>query len=61
MTTIIKTTERFIVKEVVKFGMLFGYVVYDTVEKKNTPYEYDEHDFHKAKSKADLKSALSKL
>jgi hypothetical protein len=53
-------TERFIVKPVVRFGMLFGYVVYDTVEKKNTPYEYDEHDFHMAQSKAALKSALSK-
>lgn len=37
-----KATERFIVKKVVRFGMLFGYVVYDTIEKKNTPYEYDE-------------------
>ena len=27
-------TERFIVKKVVKFGMLFGYVVYDTKEKR---------------------------
>jgi len=52
--------ERFIVKPVVKFGMLFGYVVYDTIEKKNTPYEYDEHDFHRAQSKAALKSALSR-
>ena len=53
-------TERFIVKKVVRFGMLFGYVVYDTIEKKNTPYEYDEHDFHRAQSKAALKSALSR-
>jgi hypothetical protein len=53
-------TERFIVKQVVKFGMLFGYVVFDTVEKKNTPYEYDEQDFYRAQSKAALKNALSK-
>lgn len=56
-----KATERFIVKEVVKFGMLFGYVVYDTVEKKNTCYEYDEHDKFRAESKANLKNALNKI
>jgi hypothetical protein len=53
-------TERYIVKQVVKFGMLFGYVVYDTVKKINTPYEYDEHDFYRAQSRAALMSALSK-
>jgi hypothetical protein len=53
-------TERFIVKEVIKFGMLFGYVVYDTFEKKSTCYEYDEHDKFRAESKAALKNALSK-
>jgi hypothetical protein len=54
------STERFIVKKVIKFGMLFGYVVYDTIEKKNSPYEYDEHDFYRAQSRAALMSALSK-
>lgn len=55
-----KTTERFIVKEIVKFGMLFGYVVYDTLKKQSTCYEYDEHDKFRAISKANLKNALSK-
>ena len=32
-------TERFIVKKVVKFGLFFGYVVFDTFENKKTPYE----------------------
>lgn len=53
-------TERFIVKEVIKFGMLFGYVVFDTVENKKTAFEYDEHEFYKAQSRAELSNALNK-
>jgi hypothetical protein len=53
-------TERFIVKEVIKFGMLFGYVVFDTLENKKTAFEFDEDEKYKAESKAALKNALSK-
>ena len=56
----IMKTERFIVKTRVKFGMIFGYVVYDTIEKKNTCFEYDEDEFHKAQSRAELSNALNK-
>ncbi len=55
------STERFIVKEVCKFGMLFGYVVFDTVEKNDLPYEFDESEKPKAESKCALKNALNKL
>lgn len=57
MTT---TTERFIVKEVYKFGMLFGYKVYDTIEKVDLPFDFDEDEDEeeKAKTKAELKNAL---
>ena len=55
-----KGTERFIVKEVVKFGMLFGYVVYDTVENKRLPFDFNEDEKHLALAKADLKNALNK-
>jgi|LakMenE01Jun11ns_1017448.scaffolds.fasta_scaffold8040271_2 hypothetical protein len=52
-------TERFIVLPVVKFGMLFGYRVYDNTEKKSTVFdEYNEDEEWKAKSKADLMNAL---
>lgn len=53
-------TERFIVKEVVKFGMLFGYVVFDTLLNKKTAFEYDEDEFYKAQSRAELSNALNK-
>lgn len=53
-------TERYIVKTRVKFGMVFGYVVYDTVEKKNLPYEFDEDEESRAKSRAELSNALNK-
>lgn len=53
-------TERFIVKEVVKFGMLFGYVVFDTVENKKTAFEYEEDELYKAQSRAELSNALNK-
>ena len=53
-------TERFIVKEVIKFGMLFGYVVFDTGENKKTAFEYDEDEFYKAQSRAELSNALNK-
>ena len=51
-------TQRFVVKELVRFGMLFGYVVFDTKEKVNLPYEFDEEEKHKAELKAELKNAL---
>ena len=53
-------TERFVVEPVVKFGMLYGYVVYDTQEKKNTVYSYDEDEFYKAQSRAELSNSLNK-
>jgi hypothetical protein len=55
MTT---ATERFIVQEVYKFGMLFGYKVYDTIEKVNLPFDFDEEQKEEAETKAELKNAL---
>lgn len=55
MTT---TIERFIVKEVYKFGMLFGYKVFDTIEKADLPFDFNEDEEEKAKTKAELKNAL---
>ena len=52
--------ERYVVKPRVKFGMVFGYVVYDNLEKKNLPYDYDEDEQWKAQSKADLQNELEK-
>jgi hypothetical protein len=55
------TTEmRFKVKEVIKFGMLFGYIVFDTKENKKTPFEYDEDEKWRAESKCELLNALRK-
>ena len=56
MTT---TTERFIVKEVYKFGMLFGYRVFDTVENVNLPYEFDEDEKHRAETRCELSNTLN--
>lgn len=55
-----KTNERYIVKSKIKFGMVFGYVVYDTIEKKNLPFEFNEDEEWKAKSRAELSNALNK-
>jgi hypothetical protein len=56
-----ETNERFIVIEIIKFGMLFGYSVYDRQEKEELPYEFSCEEFHKAKSKAELNNVLSKI
>jgi hypothetical protein len=56
--TMTTTTQRFIIKEVYKFGMLFGYKVFDTVENVNLPFDFDEDEKHKAEAKAELKNAL---
>jgi predicted negative regulator of RcsB-dependent stress response len=54
-----QNTERFIVQPIIKFGMLFGYRVYDNLEKKSTVYdEYNEDEEWSAKSKAGLMNAL---
>ncbi len=54
------TTERFIVKEVHKFGMITGYVIFDTVRKTTLPYDFDEEEKEKAQTKAKLKNAIYK-
>jgi len=53
--------ERFVVKKNVKFGMLFGYYVYDTNKKQATPYEYDEDDLDKAITRANIMNAKDKI
>jgi hypothetical protein len=52
-------TNRYIVKSKVKFGLIVGYVVYDTVEKKNLPFEFDEDELWQAQSRAELSNALA--
>lgn len=56
--TELNSKKRFVVKPRIKFGMIFGYVVYDTFEKKNLAYEFDEDEEWRAKSKAELQNAL---
>ena len=51
--------ERFTVKQIVKFGMLFGYRVYDNLEKKSTAFEYDDESEWRANSKCELMNALN--
>jgi len=53
-------TKRFIVKEMIKFGMVFGYRVYDTKEKRYLPFDFDEDEKQQAETKAELKNALKK-
>lgn len=50
--------QRFVIQERVKFGLLFGYVVYDTLLNKKTSYEFDEYEKYKADSKCELLNAL---
>ena len=57
--TELTSTKRYIVKPRVKFGMIFGYVVYDTIEKKNLDYEFDEDEEWLANSKAELKNSFN--
>lgn len=56
----ITQTERFTVKQIVKFGMLFGYRVYDNLNKKPTGYEFDEESKWRADSRCELMNALNK-
>jgi hypothetical protein len=55
MTT---SEKRYTVKESVKFGMLFGYKIYDNKEKEFTPYEFDEEEKYRADSRCELLNAL---
>jgi hypothetical protein len=54
-----EANERFIVLEIIKFGMLFGYTIWDRVEKEVLPYEFNEDEYQKAKSKCDFKNVLN--
>ena len=53
------TTKRFIVKEIYKFGMLYGYRVFDTIENINLPFEFDEDEKYKAETRCELSNALN--
>lgn len=58
MTT--QTQTRFIVKEVVKFGLLFGYVIFDTKNDKYLPFEFSDDEKYLADSKCELQNILYK-
>lgn len=53
--------ERFVVRKNVRFGMLFGYYVYDTKEQRETAYEYGEDDLDKAITRASILNQFSKI
>jgi hypothetical protein len=55
------TTKRFKVQEVCKFGMLFGYRVFDTVKKIALPYEFDCDEKHKAESRCERSNLYQSL
>jgi len=50
--------QRFIVKTRVKFGMIVGYIIFDSLKKINLPYEFDEEEKDLAELKAELKNAM---
>ncbi len=52
---------RYIVKEVIKFGMLVGYRVYDTKEGIDLPYDFEEDEKGRAETKAELQNALAEI
>lgn len=54
------TQTRFIVKEVVKFGLLFGYVVFDTKNDRELPFEFSEDEKYLAESKCELQNIIYK-
>ena len=50
--------DRFTVDKVVRFGMIFGYEIYDNLEKKRTGYECDCEDKWLMDSKCELLNLL---
>jgi hypothetical protein len=60
MTTTNTTTEKFQIKQIVKFGMLFGYKIINTKDQnQDTGYEYSENELHKAQSRVELMNLLN--
>jgi hypothetical protein len=52
------TTPKFIVTEIVRFGLLFGYAVVEVASGK-TIRQYDEDEKYLADSRCELKNLLS--
>jgi hypothetical protein len=53
-------TERFVVKPRIKFGMFYGFKVYDNLKEKSTVFDhYGEDEEWRAQSKADLLNAVN--
>jgi hypothetical protein len=57
---ILKKSDRYQIKDVVKFGMLFGYKIVDTKDFNETVYEYGEHELSKAQSRVNLMNLLDR-
>lgn len=55
-----ESNKRFIVKEVIKFGLLFGYIIFDTKNKKVLPYDFSDNEKYLADSKCELQNILYK-
>jgi hypothetical protein len=53
------TTLRYEVKEVSKFGMFFGFKIWDNKENAFLPFDFDEEERYEAESKCELKNALN--
>jgi hypothetical protein len=52
--------EKYMVKEVIKQGMLFGYVIVNTLTNDTLPYDFNEDEKYKADSKCELLNTLNK-
>jgi hypothetical protein len=53
--------ERYVVMKNVRFGMLFGYYIWDNEKQRETAYEYGEDDLDKAITRASILNQLSKI
>lgn len=53
--------ERYVVRKNVRFGMLFGYYIWDNEKQRETGYEYSEDDLDQAITRANIMNIKSNL
>lgn len=51
-------TPRFEVRQLIKFGLLMGYYIWDNKEQKALPYDFDEDEEDRANTKCELVNLL---
>lgn len=54
-------SDRYVLRNLVKLDLIYGYYIWDNLLKEETGFEYSESELGKAKSRCELMNLLNEL